>query len=101
MSCKTRCKACGKLVDNAKERRILSGKVYSVLFEVAFESVPPPLTSAELHSFLSAGKTYVCKPCHATLLKYSSIKEDIGAIKHCMQKELQSITRTQVSFFAS
>ena len=42
------CKACGKRVDSAKERRLLSGKVHSTLFEIVTEETQsdgPPQSS--------------------------------------------------------
>ena len=77
------CKACGKPVGDAKKRRLLSGRVYSALFEVGVDEhcSDTSVTATQLHSFLSSEPSYVCKPCYATLDKYAKIKEELSAIR--------------------
>ena len=74
------CKACGeRLVDSKGRRRQLQGLCYSALFEISSGS--PNVTAAEVHKLLANSPCYVCKTCNSTLLKYSSISEQLRRIK--------------------
>ena len=73
------CKACGNtLSTDAKERRPLKDRPYSILFELAAAT---RIDAAAIHSVLASAPSYVCRPCHSTLTKYETIKEQVNIIK--------------------
>ena len=76
------CKACGKVLRNARERRLLSEKPYRILFELVKEIAngQPPAASTT-HRILGSNSSYVCIPCFSTLTKFGAISEQLGIIK--------------------
>ena len=72
-----------KLVENAKEGKPLSGRVYSMLFGVGLEEHKcalffqwnqTPVTES-IQSMVEP--SYVRKPCYATTMKHASMKEEL------------------------
>ena len=74
------CKACGKAVERAKERRVLQGKAYSALVEVVLgDGSTQRIDAASFHCFLSS-ESYVCKPCYSVLRKFGDIMDAVSEI---------------------
>ena len=76
----------------AKQRKSLTGTVYTTLHELALERINPPVTSSAVDCFLAQYPSYLCKRCFATLTKFANIKENLEEICCALQHGLQQVS---------
>ena len=92
---KMSCKACGKSVTVAKERRVLQGGVYNALMEVVGQDEE---YYARLHCVLSTGDTYICTKCHSVLNKYRNIMDELATIRRHVKGAMPNLAGTTVRY---
>ena len=93
------CKACGINVANPKQRRILDGRPYAILFEIAQAAPGTPggdesAAASVIHRVLAAPPTYICKPCFSALTKYDGIKSQMEKINEFIKSILTNKQHT-------